>query len=71
MSKLTPRLNYTNSAASFLEVLAEEPGVSLSYQNNDIYAGPLPIPELELKTYYEKMHLEDGRKIKYVRFRFE
>lgn len=54
-----------------LEVLAEEPGVSLSYQNNDIYAGPLPIPELELKTYYEKMHLEDGRKIKYVRFRFE
>lgn len=54
-----------------LEVLAEEPAVHLLYQNDDIYAGSLPVPELELKTYYEKMHLEDGRKIKYVRFRFE
>lgn len=54
-----------------LEVLKEEPGVNLLYQNDDIYAAPLPVPELELKTYYEKMHLEEGRKIKYVRFRFE
>ncbi|NNE28070.1 MAG: tRNA (guanosine(46)-N7)-methyltransferase TrmB [Saprospiraceae bacterium] len=37
--------------------------------NRDIYAGPLPIPELAFKTYYEKMHLEAGKKIKYVRFR--
>ncbi len=50
-----------------LEVLEEEqivPEVAI----NDIYAGDLPIPELAYKTFYEKMHLADGRKIKYVRF---
>lgn len=54
-----------------LEILAEEKGVDLLYENGDIYAAPLPVPELELKTYYERMHLEEGRKIRYVRFRFE
>ncbi|MCO6476736.1 MAG: tRNA (guanosine(46)-N7)-methyltransferase TrmB [Phaeodactylibacter sp.] len=52
-----------------LEVLADYPGAEILYQDDDIYAKPLPIPELELKTYYEKMHLEEGKKIKYVRFR--
>lgn len=53
-----------------LEVLAEKENVELLYHDEDIYASPLPMPELELKTYYEAMHLEDGRTIKYVRFKF-
>ncbi|MCO6488625.1 MAG: tRNA (guanosine(46)-N7)-methyltransferase TrmB [Phaeodactylibacter sp.] len=52
-----------------LRTMEEYPGAGILYQDEDIYAKPLPMPELELKTYYEKMHLEEGKKIKYVRFR--
>ena len=52
-----------------LEVLAEEKDVHIEYQDHDIYAKPLPMPELEIKTFYEKQHLAIGRTIKYVRFR--
>jgi len=51
-----------------LETLASDPRVDILYQNDDIYQGPLNIPELAHKTYYEYMHLEDGKTIKYVRF---
>lgn len=34
---------------------------------DDIYAGELPMPELNFKTYYEAMHLAEGKKIRYVR----
>ncbi|MEN0004919.1 MAG: tRNA (guanosine(46)-N7)-methyltransferase TrmB [Bacteroidota bacterium] len=51
-----------------LESLAETPNAKPLYHDNDIYAKALPIPELELKTFYERMHLADGRTIKYVRF---
>jgi len=54
-----------------LEVLAAEENIHLLYHDDDIYATPLPMTELELKTYYEAMHLEDGRKIKYIRFKFK
>ena len=54
-----------------LEVLAEYPGAGILYQEEDIYSKPLPVPELELKTYYERMHLEEGKTIKYVRFRLD
>ncbi len=50
-----------------LEVLAHNPHFSLQYCDNDIYSKPLPLPELALKTYYEHMHLEAGKTIKYVR----
>lgn len=50
------------------EVLAEYPGVNILYDNDDIYAKPLDFPDLIFKTYYEKKHLIDGRKIKYTRF---
>lgn len=50
-----------------LEVFEEE-GVNIKYKNDDIYAGPLYIPELEFKTYYEKMHLAKNLKIKYIQF---
>lgn len=51
-----------------LEVIEEE-GHKLIYADDDIYAKPLPEPLLEIKTYYEGMHLAEGRKIKYVKFR--
>ncbi len=51
-----------------LEVLPEYPHATLLYEDDDIYAKPLPMTELELKTHYERMHLAEGRKIKYVRF---
>ncbi|MDA9774220.1 tRNA (guanosine(46)-N7)-methyltransferase TrmB [Saprospiraceae bacterium] len=50
------------------EILAEYKGVNLLYDNDDIYAKPLDFPDLEFKTYYEKKHLLDGRKIRYTRF---
>lgn len=52
-----------------LEVLQGAEDVSVLYQDDDIYATPLPFPELELKTYYERMHLQEGKSIKYVRFK--
>ncbi len=51
-----------------LEVLQEEKDVKIQYQDHDIYAKPLPMTELEIKTFYEKQHLAIGRTIKYVRF---
>lgn len=52
------------------EVLSSESNVEVLYDNDDIYAESLDFPELELKTYYEKMHLEDGRLIKFIKFKF-
>ncbi len=52
-----------------LETLSADPEVEILYHDDDIYAKALPFPELELKTYYEQMHLSEGKKIKYVRFR--
>ncbi len=51
-----------------LDQLAVYPGAKIMYQNNDIYAQPLDFEELEIKTYYEKMHLSHGKSIKYLRF---
>lgn len=52
-----------------LETIAEDPNCVIEYQNDDIYSGPLENPLLEIKTYYERMHLEASKTIKYVRFR--
>jgi tRNA (guanine-N7-)-methyltransferase len=54
-----------------LLVLRDYPGATLLYADEDIYAQELPLPELEVKTYYERMHLAEGRKIKYVQFRVD
>lgn len=51
-----------------LETLASYHGAEIMYHNNDIYAQPLAYEELNYKTHYEKEHLADGRKIKYIRF---
>jgi tRNA (guanine-N7-)-methyltransferase len=51
-----------------LEVLEEDEKCKILYSDSDIYSKPLPMEELEVKTYYEKMHLEKGKTIKYLRF---
>jgi tRNA (guanine-N7-)-methyltransferase len=45
-----------------------EVGATMIYHHNDIYSGELFEPLLEVKTYYERMHLKDNRKIKYIKF---
>lgn len=50
------------------EVLQETPFARIEYQDDDIYAKPLPLPELAFRTYYEQQHLAAGKSIKYIRF---
>lgn len=50
-----------------LETIAEEK-CKLLINNNNIYAGELPDERLSIKTYYENMHLTNGKTIKYVSF---
>ncbi len=51
-----------------LDVIANEPKCRLLYADDDIYAKPLPWPELGIRTRYENMHLAEGKPIKYARF---
>lgn len=44
-------------------------GATLLYYQEDIYAKPLDIPTLEIKTFYEKQHLAKGRAINFLRAR--
>ncbi len=52
-----------------METLSSDDKCTILYSNDDIYKAELEYPDLDIKTYYEKMHLEDNRKIKYIRFR--
>ncbi|MEM8522995.1 MAG: tRNA (guanosine(46)-N7)-methyltransferase TrmB [Bacteroidota bacterium] len=52
-----------------LEVLTEVDTFELLYEESDIYRKPLHLPELEIKTFYEKGHLEVGKTIKYIQMR--
>ncbi|TVR86881.1 MAG: tRNA (guanosine(46)-N7)-methyltransferase TrmB [Saprospirales bacterium] len=47
------------------------PNAQIYQSNSNIYAGELPNPDLDILTYYEKQHLEDGRTIKYLKFGFD
>ena len=51
-----------------LDTLAADPQCRLLYSNLDIYAGPLPLPELSIQTLYEGKHLAKGKTIKYLRY---
>jgi len=51
-----------------LEVIDADPEINLKYYHGDIYSEPLKFPELEIKTYYEKMHLEKQKQIQYLQF---
>lgn len=50
-----------------METLQECPFITIDYHCDDIYAQALEFDVLEYKTYYEKMHLQKGRTIKYIR----
>lgn len=54
-----------------LEVLSAESAFEVELASPDIYAGKLPHPDLEIQTYYERLHLEKGKTIKYIRFIFK
>ncbi len=51
-----------------LDLLGTQADCSILYQDSDIYAKPLPLAELEIKTFYEKQHLAAGKTIKYIQF---
>lgn len=63
-------LNFKTDATDLfdysVEVLEADPQVKILYKNYDIYAEPLYMPELEVKTYYEHMHLEKKKTIKFL-----
>lgn len=52
------------------EYLSTRDDIKVLYDNDDIYAKALDFPELDVKTFYEKQHLEKGKTIKYLRFSF-
>jgi tRNA (guanine-N7-)-methyltransferase len=54
---------------NFTKASADEMGFETIYYKEDIYASPLHFAELEVKTYYERLHLEKGRTINYLAFR--
>lgn len=51
-----------------LDTVAADPRCHLLFADDDIYAKPLPYPELGIQTLYEGMHLAAGKTIKYARF---
>ena len=62
----------TDSAPLFeftLESIAEDKTIIQNASRN-IYAEGTIEPLLDIQTYYERMHLRDGRNIHYVRFQF-
>ena len=52
----------------YTKEMADEGGFKSLYYKEDIYSAPLDFEELEIKTYYEKQHLEKGRTINYLAF---
>jgi tRNA (guanine-N7-)-methyltransferase len=51
-----------------LEVI-EEGGHNIVYKTDDLYNSGLQEDVVEVKTFYEQMWLEEGRKIKYIKFK--
>ena len=53
-----------------LEVLESDPECEIRVSAEDIYSGQFLMPELEIKTYYERIHLGKGKTIKYIQWGF-
>jgi len=49
------------------EVIEQE-SHKIIIDSENIYAGNLPHPDLDILTFYERMHLKDNRIIKYLQF---
>ena len=50
-----------------LDTIAEQGG-TLHYADPNIYTSPLPLPELDIKTYYEGLDIAQESTVKYIRF---
>lgn len=53
-----------------LDTLGAYDGCTLIHADDDIYSKPLKQPELAIQTFYEAMHLSDGKSIKHIQFTF-
>lgn len=53
----------------YTKQVIEEQGLEILEDNSDIYSKSEIKPELMFKTYYEKIWLKEGKKIKYLSFR--
>lgn len=53
------------------DVLEHDDTLEVLYDKDDIYCAELDFPELALKTYYERMHLADGKTIKFIKYKFK
>lgn len=53
----------------FTKQVVYETGCVLELDIPDVYAENGRGPELDIRTYYEGMHLQDGRTIRYLKFR--
>lgn len=49
--------------------VASQPSCKILTVIENVYANGAPHDELAIQTYYEKMHLEEGRTIKYLQFK--
>ena len=49
-----------------VDTWTKAPDLEVIYSDDDIYGKPLPIPELAIKTFYERMHLKAQKTIKYL-----
>ena len=49
-----------------LDTIKNHSQYELLFYDDNIYGKPLPIPELDFKTYYEHKHLKAGKTIKYI-----
>ena len=52
----------------FTKQSVEDFGLKILYYKENIYASPLDFEYLDIKTYYEKKHLAEGRTINYLQF---
>ncbi|NND05932.1 MAG: tRNA (guanosine(46)-N7)-methyltransferase TrmB [Saprospiraceae bacterium] len=53
-----------------LDSLQEHRSCEVICADHDIYSKTLTQPELAIQTFYEKMHLAEGKTIKHIQFRF-
>lgn len=54
-----------------LETLHADPDFNILLQIPDLYNSGTVQPELQLRTYYELMHLDMGKTIKYIKFKYQ
>lgn len=51
-----------------LKSITDTDGFQIEFSSDNLYASTFSDTSLDIKTYYEKMHLELGKTIKYIRF---